>query len=208
MRRLVVASLFLAVSLFASPARAALISYELLGHVTSVDSALDIYMPGIQVGMPIQGILGPYPPPIPPAPNNFGIDLFVAGYGICTGGPAQLLSPTTVNWSGSISLCEGSLAHAMLLDLLTLNAASLDPLTLPAALSFLGLDPLCLPQTGCTHTDRPGFSASIDSIASVPDTGSTFLLMLVAVGGLVLIKRRPGRVDPLVDGRGWSVPTA
>jgi hypothetical protein len=63
-------------------------------------------------------------------------------------------------------------------------------------------------MSGCTHTDRPGFSASIDSIASIPDTGSTFLLMLVAVGGLVLIKRRPGRVDPLVDGRGWSVPTA
>jgi len=208
MRRLVVASLFLTVSLFASSARAALIGYELLGHVTSVDSALNIYMPGIQVGMPVQGTLGPYPPPVPPAPNNFGIDLFVGGYGICTSGPAQLISPTTVNWSGDISLCEGSLAHSMLLDLLTLNAAALDPLTLPAALSFLGLDPTCLPQNGCTHTDRPGFSASIDSIASIPDTGSTFLLMLVAVGGLILIKHGRGRVHPIGDGRGWTLPTA
>lgn len=86
--------------------------------------------------------------------------------------------------------------QSMLMDWLQRDAVSIDPLTLPASLWFLGLGPTSVPCLNCTHTDRPGFTASIDSIASIPDMGSTFLLMLVAVGAVMLIKR--GRAGVLI----------
>lgn len=191
MRKLLAASLLLTVSFCASPAKANSIGYELSGDVTSVDTALAIYMPGIQVGVPVHATLV-YGTPDPVGPPSSGMDVSVAGYGICAAGQPLAPSPTTFYWSGSISLCAGSLAKSLLPDLLQLDAASTNPLTLPANLSFLGLDPTCSVFNGCTHTDRPGFSASINTIASIPDTGSTFLLLLIALGGVVLVKCRRG----------------
>jgi hypothetical protein len=91
-------------------------------------------------------------------------------------------------WSGALNLCQGT--STLLMDWLELTFTSIDPLTAPASLHFLGLDPSCIVFTGCTHTDRPGFDASISSVTLVPDTGSTALLLTAAFGALVRMRRR------------------
>jgi hypothetical protein len=192
MRRLLIASLFLAISSWASPAKADLLNYELVGHVTSVDPTLDLYMPGVAVGTPVQATLGYRPPLVPSVPPDYGMDLFLGGYGICTSSNGHNAGSSLLIWSIPMVLCEGSLAQSMSLDYLQLIAVSVDPLTLPATIVFYGLDFLCRERNGC-FDDTPGFSASIDSIATIPDTGSTFVLMLVVLCGVILIKRRRER---------------
>ena len=168
-----------------APATAEPITYQLAGTVTTVDAILPGWLPGIDVGDPLVLYVTwdevPFPPPF------FAFQLFVGDFRVSgTNDRPVRLDP--LSWfASSLMIVEGPIARFVQPDFLGVFGDEL---------LFAGLDlQLCPPSAPRPCDDTPGFVGSIDSVAQVPDAGSTLTLLTLGLGGALGLgrglRRRP-----------------
>lgn len=188
MRTKLLVPLVLAASLYASPASATVVTYELSGTVTQTDAVLPNYMPGIDVNDPLSLFITfedslVFQDPFIIGFNTSHYELFVGDfriYGTNSRAP-DLQSLTWYGYLGSVPLIEGPLVNSSIhVDVVSL---------FNGGLTFYAHEyNACPPFQSCD--DTPGFLATIDTVTPVPDAGSTALLLVVGIGALHIARRR------------------
>ena len=181
----------IAAVLYASPAKADMITYQLLGEVTQTDAVLVNYMPGIVVGTPIDVL-------ITWDPQQFllteMVKFFVGDFLIS--GSAQTGGASTTHpeffWSAGTLGVQGPLAHSFSPggSMMDFGHLEFDVANQTGSLLLYGLDLLACPVgTLGTCDDTPGFTGSFDTVNYVPEPGSAFSLMMIGLGTLIGCRR-------------------
>jgi hypothetical protein len=192
MRKLLIALVVAFVLTVPSRASADLMSWDLSGTVGGVDPVLSLYyMPGIETGMPLFARLTFDPADPFGFPNiiNAGLKVWVGdAYCLSGFGPGHQFSgsPNYRQWD-TPTICGGVPTGSGFPDIMALTFSSVDPFTAPVMFGFYWLDPTCVntPYSSCTHTDYPGFGGTFTSVVVTPDSGSTALLFVLSMTGLI-----------------------
>ena len=179
MRRLLSVGMFVATIACSSPAYAALIQYEFSGSVTTIFGDLGTYLPGVEVGTSLTGLLT-YDPtigfqdPLITGFNVTALQVSVGDFDITGRFPNG--SPGFFWWSGfGIFQIDGPKSPFLITDYMELHWNALAPLAFPGELYVAGV-------ASDDDMRSKSFSASIQQFTAVPDAGATGFLLLFGLG--------------------------
>lgn len=187
MRRLLAVGMFVAAIACSSPAYASLIQYEFSGSVTTIFSDLGAYLPGVQVGTPLTGLLT-YDPTIgfqDPLITGFNVTALQVSVGdFDITGTFPNGSPGFFWWSGlSIFQIAGPKSPSFISDFLSIQWNASNPTGSPGELFVQGL-------AASDDMRAKAFTGSITQFAPVPEAGAgTGFLLLFALSGIYAVSR-------------------